>query len=386
MAPPGGATLNMLEANYDAKKYTHGPPWYGDRNQQFRAWQEQYTTRVGDEVDDDCGLDDMYLGTDPHGLAVSAALAAGNPMPPPPGGGTAAGRRHIKRSRKAYKLLYVHVENAAIRTRFQNEARHNARLAWLILEAECVSPEDEMVTADIKLRILNSTIISVCGIVPDSLTLYQRWLIHENGKIQPAGNRLSEHDLCTLTLQQISATSAHLKVDADKELKAPAGSRVHVHPVGHPSAGQRSMNSLVDHFGALWQSQVTSGNLARRAATSTGHGGISTRVDGMSAEVTEEELQMYDGFTMEQIRERACWNCFGAGHVKDDCPSEARKRELGGHIALLTSINDRNRERGSSFGPPSSATRGPPPRSGAAPRRPFPPRRLNLKNPAAVTG
>ena len=41
MAPPGGATLNMLEANYDAKKYTHGPPWYGDRNQQFRAWQEQ---------------------------------------------------------------------------------------------------------------------------------------------------------------------------------------------------------------------------------------------------------------------------------------------------------------------------------------------------------
>ena len=66
MVPPGGATLNMLEANYDAKKYTHGPPWYGDRNQQFRAWQEQYTTRVGDEVDDDCGLDDMYLGTDPQ--------------------------------------------------------------------------------------------------------------------------------------------------------------------------------------------------------------------------------------------------------------------------------------------------------------------------------
>ena len=49
MVPPGGAitTLNMIESNYDAKKYTHGPPWFGDRNIEFRTWQEQFLARVG---------------------------------------------------------------------------------------------------------------------------------------------------------------------------------------------------------------------------------------------------------------------------------------------------------------------------------------------------
>ena len=76
MVPPGGAitTLNMIESNYDAKKYTHGPPWFGDRNIEFRTWQEQFLTRIGDEMDDDCGLDDVLLGTDPHGMAVTAAI------------------------------------------------------------------------------------------------------------------------------------------------------------------------------------------------------------------------------------------------------------------------------------------------------------------------
>ena len=60
-------------------------------------------------------------------------------------------------------------------------------MCWLILEEECVAPEDEIATAEYKLTILNSTLFAVCGIVPDSLTLYQRYLIQTNGKILPAG-------------------------------------------------------------------------------------------------------------------------------------------------------------------------------------------------------
>ena len=37
-------------------------------------------------------------------------------------------------------------------------------------------------------------------------------------------------------------------------------------------------------------------------------------------------------------RERICFNCFGWGHERKDCPSECRARDLKAFLVLITAI------------------------------------------------
>ena len=161
-------------------------------------------------------------------------MGAGNPLPIL---NAAESARRRKRLRKLYKLLYKHVKNEEIRTRFIG-TNSDGRLCWLILEEECAAPEDEMVTTQIKSEITNSTILGIAGFQEDSITRFSRWMQHKNGKIMPAAARVSEHDLCVKILTSISASAPHLKLEADKELKAPPGLGMHVYPGGHALAGQ----------------------------------------------------------------------------------------------------------------------------------------------------
>ena len=61
---------------------------------------------------------------------------------------------------RGYKLLCKHVENEAIRSRFETEAHGNGELCWNILDAECATPEDEMVSEQLKSTIQGSTILA----------------------------------------------------------------------------------------------------------------------------------------------------------------------------------------------------------------------------------
>ena len=218
MAPSMG--VEALDTNYDARKYTICAPWYGERHPKFRLWQQAYIAGVADEGDDDAGLDQTLRGTDPGGPLWPAALAAAAAGNPPPAHGAAAQSRRNKRLRKAYKLLYKHVENEEIRTRFVNEGENDGRACWAILEEECAAPEDEMITTELKTTISNATILGVAGHQEDSITRFARWINHTNGKITPVADRVSEHDLCVKILTSISTASPHLKLEADKELKA----------------------------------------------------------------------------------------------------------------------------------------------------------------------
>jgi len=116
-----------------------------------------------------------------------------------------------------------------------------------------------MITTEIKTTISNATILGVSGHQEDSITRYSRWLGHMNGKISPVADRVSEHDLSIKLLTSISAAAPHLKLEADKELKAPVGSRVHVYPNGHARAGQRNFSMISAYFDPLWRSQIEGG-------------------------------------------------------------------------------------------------------------------------------
>ena len=181
--------IDALDSNYDARKFTICAPNYGERHPRFRLWQQAFLAGVADEVDDDAGLDETLLGTDPGGPNWPAALAAAAAGNPAPAHGNAAQTRRRKRLRKTYKLLYKHVENEEIRSRFVNEGLNDGHACWGILEEECAAPEDEMITTEIKTTISNATILGVSGHQEDSITRYSRWLGHMNGKISPVADR-----------------------------------------------------------------------------------------------------------------------------------------------------------------------------------------------------
>ena len=162
MAPSMGG-IDALDSNYDARKYTVCAPNYGERHPRFRLWQQAFLAGIADEGDDDAGLDQTLKGTDPGGPLWPAALAAAAAGNPAPAHGAAAQARRAKRLRKAYKLLYKHVENEEIRTRFVNEGENDGRACWTILDEECAAPEDEMITTELKTTIANSTILGVAG-------------------------------------------------------------------------------------------------------------------------------------------------------------------------------------------------------------------------------
>ena len=340
----------------------------------FRTWQRAFIAGIADEGDDDASLDETLRGVDNGGLVTAAAAVAAGGAAPVLNAG--AQRRRNTRLRKGYKLLFKHVENESIRSRFETEARNNGELCWNILDAECAAPEDEMVSEQIKAIIQGATILHVCGYIESSVTLFSRYLTHTNGKIQPVNSRLSEHELSVKMLSAISSAAPHLKVAADCELKAGVGARSFVHPAGHPLAGQRSLAAIVAHFDPLWQSQIEGGLIARKAATKTGTGGITTRVDGMAAEPDSlRDEQFSEAFVAQMMNERLCWNCLGAGHIGDQCPSDKRDRSIASMILLLQRIASRNANRSGQqrFGPRQAtptarSVRPRPPNAGSARR------------------
>ena len=167
-----------------------------------------------------------------------------------PGGGAAltnAQNARRKRVKKAAAIMMKYVLDKNLQATFLAEAHNNGRIMYQIYLRECVSAPDEQHALVLKAEINSSTILSTVGFKDNAVALYSRELSAMNGKIEPATSRFTEHDLTLHLLNAIGMASAHLKVDADKELKAAPAQRQFVHPVGHPLAGSRSLRAVVAH-------------------------------------------------------------------------------------------------------------------------------------------
>jgi hypothetical protein len=373
---PNGNQQNaftVATANYDTRRYPLCCPHDGTKGLAFRRFADDFLTALATvDLKDaneiyDCA--ESMLGIDEGGPETPPNAAAPIPM----AGGIAAQRRRTRRLKVAYIHLYKHLTDRSLQQMLADEAHNDGYEAWQIVKRECDEPITDLEIQDLKSNVRNLTILGSVGYQNFSISQFRRALNDENGKIPDQADRVSEHDLCLILLQEIAKSSPSLAATADTELKAAPAARAHVHPAGHPNAGERSLSAIVSHFEPLWKSAVSRGSPSVRAPTRTRPG---ARADGMIAEanIAYEEEAGYDVASDDPqsigevlayvansmrtardardfgkaLKEIICWNCKGLGHSKSVCPSTRRERPYSDVISVLSNV-------GSSSASPSIA-------------------------------
>ena len=354
--------FTVATTNYDTRRYPLCCPHDGTKGLAFRRFADDFLTALATiDLKDpnevyDCA--EAMLGIDEGGPNTPPGGAGPIPLP----GGAVAQRRRVKRLKIGYVHLYKHLTDRSLQQMIADEANNDGYEAWEIVKRECDEPITDLELQDMKTNVRNLTILGSVGYHNFSISQFRRALNDENSKIPDQNDRVSEHDLCLILLQEIAKSSSSLAATADVELKAAATARVHVFPAGHARAGERSLSAIVDHFEPLWKSAVSRGQPSVRAPTRARPG---LRADGMIAEanVAYEGEDGHDTVQDEArsvgevlaciansirtsresrefgraIKEIICWNCKGLGHSKSVCPSPRRERPYSECIAVLSS-------------------------------------------------
>lgn len=344
----------ITNSNYDARKYPLCAPFDGVKGRAFNDFQDNFLTAIATvdlkDTNETHDLAETLMGTDEGGDVPPPGMAAPIPM-----GGAAAQRRRLKRLKLSYAHLYQHISDESLRRMLAQFAYNNGREAWRIVVRECFEPVTELELEDLRRSIRDMTILSSVGYSEYSVSKFRRALSDHNAMIPTPADRLPEHELCVLLLSNIAKASVSLAPSADTELKAAPGSRIHVYPPLHPSAGARSLTAIVAHYDPLWRAAIQRGTIPMRAPTSKSGG---STVTGMLV----DEYDAADGFdqapleparlgdvlacvaasvsqTSTPLAEIVCWNCKGVGHPKSKCPSDRRERSYSAVIALLSSLS-----------------------------------------------
>lgn len=352
-------TLGLEQNNYDARKHPLCLPHDGTKGLRFRRFADDFLTAIAaydiKDPNDIYDLSETLTGIDEGGDVAPPGQA--NPIPMTVGAGAAAAaRRRVRRLKLSFTLLYQHNTDVSIRRMLVDEAYNQGRAAWQLMLRECDEPITELELEDLKRNVRDLTIIASVGYEEYSLSKYRRALNDENAKIPTPADRIPEPELALIILQSIARASRDLAAMAEVELKAQPADRIHVHPVGHPRAGQRSVSAIIAHFEPLWKSAVMRGAIPRRIQSRT------RTVDGLAVNLDTSDPDPADGFDQPvtdsdgpgvvlsaiaaclaenspvPLKEIVCWNCKGLGHSKSKCPSSRRERSYADAIRVLSNI------------------------------------------------
>ena len=282
-----------------------------------------------------------------------------------------------KRRRKTATVFLKHIIGSEeykehMRARFAQDGE----AMWDDYLTSMVKPPTELTNSQRKAEISSSNMLSTVGHVTGAITKYYQWIDAKNAQIQPAGARLTQHDLACKMLDALSLTGAtYISGKALDEYNATAGNRVYVQPAAtRPFVGARSTQAIIDALEPTWDAQIASGAISTRAAGGRqSTAGNSTRVDGHAVELEHSAFNLATGADpadaqeMSLLRsvwnslpstgemrdafvnainaapdrithERICFNCFGLGHEKKDCSSKPMTRDIKAFLVLITAI------------------------------------------------
>ena len=111
--------------SFDAKRFGC-PPWNGSRGIPFERFRHDFVIYLGSieikDAVDEFTLDDELLGK------TEGGHAAGAPAAP-----TAAAdrRRKMKRNKRTYNLVLMHITDESMKTTIRTESGEDAATAWL---------------------------------------------------------------------------------------------------------------------------------------------------------------------------------------------------------------------------------------------------------------
>ena len=414
------------------RKNFHCKPYDGDRTDAMRFMREFSEVSVLIEADDEYAVQDVLFGRDRGGNhALAPPLPppqAGNPPAPNPAHALAVNAMR-KRKRKTGAIILKYMVNCEMLKQTLRQHLGDGYEMWQLWMRTQIETPTESSAEAIKMVINSASMLGAVGYHKGALQSLKSWLDAENAKIQTVEDRVSEHQLAVRILDMlVKANVTYISGKAMEEFNRPPARREYTQlnagrgNPGDPPVGARSVDAVVAAFGQLWDSSIDSGAIAQRPAGGKPGIGHSTRVDGqqlalhaitsdkttaledrlhqvlndqvadhlLSAEAvnafwetapSEPEMRQVLEFAIstkppiDKRAERMCFNCFGFGHIKRDCPSVLYKRDLLNIIQILTAIQAKGGKNSipvDAFNSPRG--RGAPPSSSARPspvRKPF---------------
>ena len=312
--------------DWNTRRYPVAPPYHGEKGWKFLTFEQDLIAGIAREGDDHYSLEETMYGMDAGGDAPGAPVA----------NGVAQQRGHTRRCRDLYGILYRHVENSDLRLMASTLGR-DGRLFWLLLERECRRPVTDLEIIEMDSKWSGCSILGTVGYLEDSVTQFSRYLQKLNAR-RPPPQRKTLNERCTKILNSLSGLEI-FAVEALKELQSNAATQRFVFPANHAvTPGERDYESLVLYFDGLWRAAFEKGLIKRQLAGKSSGSGTTVDsfhvADEQAAEEGAHLVAREDGSESEMI----CWNCLGAGHRKDQCPSAPRQRTFRGMIAILTAL------------------------------------------------
>ena len=265
--------------------------------------------------------------------------------------------------------MYLQDENLKDKLRQQAHGED----MWAEYKRLEVGTPSEASSETIKAKMRSATILGSVGFNARSVVAFDNHLSNLNHQIEPAADRMSEHDVCIVLLKAIAATKAStIAADALDEFTRSGNARRFLQAAPNPNH-LRDLQATVTHFNRSWEAHVTENLIAPRAAGGKmSSSGDSTHADGHEAIDTEDmayEMIGFDGYELQDsffigdMREafadamqsdegrkmmaKICFCCFGEGHIAKDCPSKRDEgRTLKHMIVMLTALSAKNVRKG----------------------------------------
>jgi hypothetical protein len=192
--------------------------WNGSRSPLFAKFRRDFSTAT-DAIflqDDDSSVWSAMDDSDQGGGKPGAER-----MP----GGTGllnAQRREKKRHKKAFSLIYQHIDDDRLKEMLEALPNTNRRgtLAWQLIERECANGTSDLEILEYRLEFQQCTIESDVGSYSEETILkFSRVLISLNSRL-PDDQRYDDEQLSVKILSNINYPES-LALEAVKELRAP---------------------------------------------------------------------------------------------------------------------------------------------------------------------
>ena len=349
----------MSDPLHDPRKHPVCAPFYGVSGP---AYNRTFRTNF---------IANLWGDTDEAGWSLAEHLleqdegSAANPIAGAAAYQAKARRLFNTRSKKTFTALRKHIESASFRSALASPAVVGNGLAALALADEWFNGG----ATNLKLEKQNAEWQNVglanFGIHSNSIRMLEQHLQILNEE-RPVGHVYNNNQLGARMLACFTFPDT-LQTDAMKELHTPtlivpAGTPGN-DSSGTPLAGQYDIARIVNVYEAYFRSQIDAGRIKLSEAPKQAKPHSSNRVDGLSLEMNEVELVLYEcqevddeGCAVYEVEfsttrggtEVMCWNCGGMGHTQRDkskppgqdwvCPSSKKRRDPKDHIAALTKL------------------------------------------------
>ena len=180
--------------SWDRRQHPLCRPTRGERGAEARRFVREFIQGGKKlELDDQHTLDEVVLDDDQGGAGPNA----------PPGALTAQQQRQrLKRHKKAAAILLDYILHKRLADTLREAHPDDGHLMLELYKRKQDIQDSEMVAADTRAEIQNSTILATVGFKKDSLNEYDLFLAALNATIDPA-RRVPEQELAMIVLRAI---------------------------------------------------------------------------------------------------------------------------------------------------------------------------------------